>query len=107
MQMELPTIFSSTLGLSPPWQISAVSFAKDEKRLDITVDYLNENILPCPFCGAKTSRCLMTSETWFHEDFFRYATYLHARVPHFECCGAIVPVERPWMNSGSKFTQTE
>lgn len=106
MQMELPTIFSSTLGLSPPWQISEVSFAKDENRLDITLEYLNENNPSCPFCGSKSTHCLLQNETWYHEDFFRYATYLHARVPHIECCGALIPVDRPWMNSGSKFTRT-
>ena len=31
----------------------------------------------------------MQDETWYHDNFFRYATYLHARVPqiHCRCCG--------------------
>jgi len=103
MQMELPTIFSSTLGLSHPWQITEVSFATEEKRLDITVNFLDDNFLPCPCCGATGTSCQLKTETWYHDDFFRYATYLHANVPHSVCCGAIIPVERPWSRQGSKF----
>ena len=103
MLMELPTIFSSTLGLSLPWQITSVSFAKEEKRLDINVDFLDNNSLPCPCCGTGGVPCQKKTETWYHDDFFRYETYLHAHVPHIECCGNIIPVERPWSRVGSKF----
>ena len=75
MQMDLPAIFSSTLGLS----------------------------LPCPNCGCGGVPCQKKNETWYHDDFFRYKTYLHADVPHIECCGNIIPVERPWSREGSKF----
>lgn len=103
MQMELPPIFSSTLGLSFPWQISDVSFAKEERRLDITVDFMDNDLLPCPCCGAERNSCQQETETWYHDSFFRYATYLHARVPHIMCCDTIIPVERPWAREGSKF----
>jgi len=101
--MELPAIISSTLGLSLPWQITEVSFTKEEKRLDIRVDFLDNNFLPCPSCGTSGVPCQKKTETWYHEDFFRYATYLHAHVPHIECCGSIIPVERPWSREGSRF----
>jgi len=101
MQMELPTILSSTLGLSLPWQITSVSFAKEEKRLDICVDFMDKKLCPC--CGSEGNPCLKVTETWYHDDFFRYETYLHANVPLVECCGSIIPVERPWSREGSRF----
>ena len=104
MQMELSAIFSSTLGLSLPWQITSVSFCRDEKRLDINVDFLDNNSLPCPHCGCGGAPCQKKTETWYHDDFFRYATYLHAHVPHIECCGNVIPVERPWSSEGSRFS---
>ncbi len=101
--MELPAIISSTLGLSLPWQITSVSFSKEEKRLDITVEFQDNNSLPCPNCGCEGVPCQKKTETWYHDDFFRYKTYLHADVPHIECCGNIIPVERPWSREGSRF----
>ena len=103
MYMELPTIFASTLGLSLPWEVQAVSFAKEEKRLDITVDIASKTFLACPACGSAGNHCLTRLETWHHGSFLDYATYLHARVPQVECCGAVIPVERPWSRQGSKF----
>jgi len=96
-------IFSSTLGLVHPWQVTAVSFAEGEKRIDITVDYDFGSNVPCPFCGSTGSACITETETWYHDNFLCYATYLHANVPRVECCGVIVPLERPWSRSGSKF----
>jgi hypothetical protein len=101
--MEHPAIFSATLGLSDPWQITHVTFAREEKRLDITVDYANDSTFACPHCGKEVKPSKVEHETWFHGDFFRFATYLHARVPHIECCCGLFPVERPWSREGSKF----
>ena len=103
MQMELPTILSSALGLSPPWEVKAVALSKEQKRLDITVDIVGKMSLACPTCGSAGNHCLTRLETWHHGSFLDYATYLHARVPQVECCGAVVPVERPWSRQGSKF----
>jgi len=102
--MDQPAIFSATLGLSHPWQITAVSFSKEEKRLDITVDFSQGGAFTCPTCGKEVKICEAEKETWFHSDFFRYATYLHARVPQIECsCCGMCKVERPWSREGSKF----
>jgi hypothetical protein len=104
--MELPRIFSATLGLSPPWQVSEVIFADDGRRLDITV--IHEACSACPRLGARhEAPCVVEQETWFHHSFFRYATYLHSRVPHSECRGKLLVSERPWARSGSKFVKLE
>ncbi len=103
--MDQPAIFSATLGLSHTWQITAVSFSNEEKRMDITVDFAYCGNFACPTCGEEVKTCSTENETWFHSNFFRYATYLHARVPHIECsCCGICKVERPWSREGSKFT---
>ena len=102
--MEQPAIFSATLGLSHPWQVTSVSFSKKEKRLDIIVDFALDGNLECPTCGIAVSSRNTVRETWYHDDFFRYATYLHAQVPHSACttCG-IFSVARPWSREGSRF----
>ena len=41
--MQQPSIYSATLGLSHPWQVTGISFAKDGKKdLDITVHYADD-----------------------------------------------------------------
>jgi hypothetical protein len=102
--MDHPAIFSATLGLSHPWQITAVSFSKEGKRMDITIDFAHGCNFTCPTCGAEGKTCGAGKETWHHHDFFRYNAYLHARVPCIECaCCGVITVERPWNRAGSKF----
>jgi hypothetical protein len=101
--MEFPDIFSSTLGLSPPWQITDVSFALQGKRMDITVSFGTLDAIQCPLCGAIRQMSHAVDEVWFHGDFFCHATYLHTQVPYIQCC-ELIPVERPWSRGGSKFS---
>jgi transposase len=100
--LALPDIFASTLGLSAPWQIINVSFAPNEKRIDITVAFMPQGSVSCPHCGSTNSLCKAVEETWFHEDFFSYATYLHTKIPLIHCCDH-ASVDRPWSRPGSKF----
>jgi transposase len=106
--MKQPTIFSATLGLSDPWHITSINFCTDERRVDINVDFIHGSTFTCPTCGAVGKTCSVQDETWHHEDFFRYEACLNARVPRIECtaCG-VLPVARPWTNSGSRFTMAE
>jgi hypothetical protein len=103
--MDQLTIFSATLGLSLPWQVTSVSFDSESNRLDICVEYTQGSPLVCPLCGAQGASCSETRETWYHKDFLRYGTYLHARVPQVDCCSGLVPLERPWCRAGSKFSR--
>jgi hypothetical protein len=100
--MDHPAIFSATLGLCHPWHVVSVSFI-EESRMDIRLDFYPGNLFTCPHCGAQKAPCFSEEEFWFHDDFFRFATYLHARVPRIDCCQGIFATERPWSRSGSRF----
>jgi hypothetical protein len=100
-------IFSATLGLTPPWKITSVGFSEGSNRMDIHLEVKQEKTLICPVCGAEgtTGEQDPQPETWFHDDFLCYATYLHALVPTLECrCGKF-PLERPWNREGSRFSR--
>jgi predicted RNA-binding Zn-ribbon protein involved in translation (DUF1610 family) len=104
LAMEYPAIFAATLGLAHPWQITAISFAGEVKRMDITIDLSKDCNFSCPTCGREAITCSEKSEVWFHKNFFRYETYLHTRVPRFECpCCGLLLIKRPWSRKGSKF----
>src|SRR6266568_4285480 len=95
--MEQHAIFSATLGLSHPWRIAAVSFSKEEQRMDITIDFDPGCNFICPACGKEGETCDAGCETWHHDNFFDYGTYLHVRVPFVNCpCCGISAAERPW-----------
>lgn len=106
--MEQMAIFSATLGLSPPWSVTAATFAQESNRLDLRIEYVQSTPWECPECGRKAAAHMaeMTAEVWYHEDFFRHATYLHALVPATTCgCGCAVVLDRPWSRAGSKFAR--
>ena len=102
--MEHAEIFSATLGLSYPWQVTGVALSKEEKRLDITVDYSLDIAMTCKVCGAEIRYLSPETEIWHHRDFFRYSTFLRAHVPRIECNCGTCQLERPWSRSGSRFT---
>ena len=103
--MDHPAIFSATLGLSHPWHIVTVTFAREGNRMDISLDFYQGNSFTCPHCGKSRPLSSAVEELWFHEDFFRYPTYLHARVPRIECCRGVMATERPWTRTGSRFAR--
>jgi transposase len=103
--MDRHKIFSSTLGLHDPWQISAIKFSRSEKRLDISIKFAPDDGFICPTCGKTVLSFDQLDETWHHSDFFQYATYLHALVPLVTCpCCGVFTAERPWSRDGSKFS---
>lgn len=103
--MEEHALYSATLGLHAPWRIVAVCLGKGEGRLDITIDVVHGSTFACPRCGKRALLSNQVDEIWYHDDFFRYRAYLHARVPHVACrfgCGTNrIPV--PWARAGSRF----
>jgi len=103
--MDYPAIFSATLGLYHPWHIVSVSFGREDRRMDIRLDVFLGNLFTCPCCGKPTPPCGFEEETWFHEDFFGYATYLNARVPQLQCTTGILTADRPWSRAGSRFSR--
>lgn len=103
-----PTIFSSTLGLIPPWQVTAIALSQSEDRLDITVVFDSIFRSRCPECGAIVPTVPVTREVWYHDSFFQHPTYLYADVPNLVCtCGRTLPLERPWARDGSLFSRLE
>ncbi|MBT0666110.1 transposase family protein [Geobacter pelophilus] len=103
--MSQQSIFAATLGLAPPWQVTSVKFSKNERRLDIFIDYNLATMLPCPVCGSESEICSEKIETWHHSDFFQNDAYLHATVPMIHCrhhCGCL-NASVPWDHSRSRF----
>jgi len=103
--MDQPSIFSSTLGLATPWQITKVDVSKESPRFDIYISCNQSVAMPCPVCGQKANVCGIAQQSWHHGDFFNKDAYLHANVPMVRCnphCG-VQKVTVPWSRPGSRF----
>ncbi len=103
--METNLLFTTALGLQPPWEVKSLEFNASEHRLDILVDFQRGASFPCPACGAPSKAHDTEEKTWRHLDFFQHAAYLTARVPRCKCDEhGIKTVDVPWARKGSGFT---
>ena len=100
-------LFAEALGLTEPWEVVAIEFSPEDRRLDIHIDFVRGSVFPCPVCGEAEAKPYDTAiHTWRHLDFFQHRAYLHARVPRVQCSGGcgIRKVAVPWSRPGSGFT---
>jgi hypothetical protein len=103
-QLEIPSAAPVT---TSPWRITSIGVACDAEQVNITLDWPGTPATVCTVCGRQGSlrRAESSIETWCRNDFLRYSTYLHVRVPDLVCgCGSF-PLPRPWARSGSRFIQ--
>ena len=101
-------LFTSALGLSPPWEVSDVRFDPAAGRIDFDVTFASGSRFACPACGAERQAVHDTRErAWRHLHFFQYQAFIHARLPRVRCeqCGKTTQVAVPWARPGSGFTQ--
>ena len=103
--MDTNLLFTTALGLQPPWEVKSLEFKAFEHRLDILVDFQRGASFPCPVCGKPSKAHDTEEKTWRHLDFFQHAAYLTARVPRCNCEEhGVKSVEVPWGRKGSGFT---
>ena len=106
MSVGVEALFTSALGLQPPWAVEDVKLDVAGKRIDFEVSCQGA-LLSCPACGAPSQRVHdRLRRSWRHLDFFQYEAWLHAEVPRVACgaCGKTTQLGVPWARPGSGFT---
>ena len=97
-------LFEQALGITHPWYIENVTFAKENSRLDININFSR---------GAKftygSNEGLPVHDTvrkqWRHLNFFEHECYLVCRVPRVKLPdGKVKRVKVPWEGEGKGFT---
>jgi transposase len=104
--VEVEALFTSALGLRPPWSVEDVKLDVAGKRIDFEVR-CGDALLSCPACGTASQRVHdRLRRSWRHLDFFQFEAWLHADVPRVACgaCGKTTQLEVPWARPGSGFT---
>ena len=98
-------LFALAIGLVPPWLVEHVTFAVEEKRLDLHINFPKGSRFACPVCGEECPVHDTRDHTWRHMDFFQHKAYLHARVPRVKCPEhGVHQIPVPWAREGSHFT---
>lgn len=103
--MEIEEHYGLLLGLESPWNISGVDLRMSEQRVDIIVEY-GDDEGPCPECGTISPKHDDRKErTWRHLDTMQFATYLHCSAPRVHCkTHGAKTVKIPWAGKNSRFT---
>lgn len=106
MGVGVEALFTSALGLQPPWVVEDVKLDVPNKRIDFEVS-CEGTLLDCPTCGAAAQPVHdRLRRSWRHLDFFQFEAWLHADVPRVACggCGKTTQLAVPWARPGSGFT---
>lgn len=106
MSLAVEALFTSALGLQPPWTVQNVELDKQAQRIDFTLVH-SARQATCPHCQADSQPFHdMQQRSWRHLDFFQFEAWLHASVPRVRCshCGKVTQIEVPWAREGSGFT---
>ena len=81
MSVGVEALFTSALGLQPPWVVEDVKLDTVKRRIDFEVR-CTAAVLACPQCGALGQRIHdRLRRSWRHLDLFQYEAWLHAEVP--------------------------
>ena len=71
MNVGIESLFTSALGLVPPWQVGKVELETVRRRIDFEVR-CSAKKLACPHCGAADQRIHdRLRRSWRHLDFFQ------------------------------------
>ena len=106
MSVGIEGLFTSALGLVPPWEVGKVELDTARRRIDFEVR-CQALALACPHCGVADQRIHdRLRRSWRHLDFFQFEAWLHADVPRVACtaCGKTSQASVPWAREGSGFT---
>lgn len=106
MSVGVEALFTSALGLQPPWLVQDVKLDTAKRRIDFEIACQGA-VLGCPACGAGSQPVHdRLHRSWRHLDFFQFEAWLHCDVPRVACasCGKTTQLPVPWARPGSGFT---
>ncbi len=106
MSVAAEALFTSALGLQPPWVVQSVMLDTAKRRIDFEIG-CKAKVLACPACGVATQPVHdRLHRSWRHLDFFQFEAWLHCDLPRVACsgCGKTTQVGVPWARPGSGFT---
>jgi transposase len=71
----IEALFTSALGLQPPWVVEDVKLDTAKRRIDFEIGCQGA-MLACPHCGAASPVHDRLRRSWRHLDFFQFEAWL-------------------------------
>ena len=105
--MDMETLFSAALGISPPWFVKSIEFNPTSKRLDLKIDFVRGSRFTVKVDSGVIQHPVYDTQEkeWRHLNFFEHECYLQARVPRVKLPdGSIRLIEPPWSGLQNGFT---
>lgn len=97
-------IFEQALGLTSPWYIKSIEFSKENKRLDINIDFVKGSTFAYEDQGSFKAYDTVP-KSWRHLNFFEHECYLNGRVPKVKIAsGKVRRIKTPWEGVNPGFT---
>lgn len=106
MNTQIEALFTTALGLQPPWHVAKVELDTGKRRIDFEVEHTDRRAA-CPACSTEQQLIHdRVRRSWRHLDFFQFEAWLHADIPRVQCagCGKTTQLPVPWAREGSGFT---
>lgn len=99
-------LYAQILGLSVPWEVTAVQLDRSAGQLVVRVSLMADAMLGCPQCGRPSPGYDRRVRRWRRLDTCQYVTILEAEVPRLSCPEhGVVTAAVPWAEPDSGFTQ--
>lgn len=99
-------LYAQILGLTVPWEVTAVELDRAAGQLVVKVALMADAMLRCPQCERTSPGYDRRVRRWRHLDTCQYVTILEAEVPRVSCPEhGVVTATVPWAESDSGFTQ--
>jgi transposase len=100
-------LYTQILGLTPPWQVCAVTLDPAARSVHVRVEPAADVQWCCPECQQPAPGYDGREErAWRHLDTCEFTTWLVARVPRVQCpTHGVKTVTAPWAEPHSRFTQ--
>lgn len=99
-------LYAQILGLSVPWEVTAVDLDRAAGQLVVKVSLSEGAQLNCPHCGRDSPGYDRRVRRWRHLDTCQYVTILEAEVPRLSCPEhGVTTAAVPWAEPDCGFTQ--
>jgi transposase len=97
-------LYTTILGLTPPWKVVAVDVDIREAQVTVKVD-AGPDPFPCPECQTASPGYDRRPRRWRHLDTCQLRTWIEAEIPWVQCPQhGVKQIAIPWAEPGSQFT---
>ncbi len=105
--MDSKKLFETALSIDKPWYIKEIEFDVKEKRLDISIDFIEGACFSSKEEGYDETYEVYDTvdKTWRHLNFFDHKCFLHCRTPRIKIdTKKVRRVSPPWAGKNAGFT---